>query len=202
MAESSLSITEGSGTDLRTTTKSIGGTVHQQTWIAGASDKATYIANATNISIATADSHALQIMGDGTNYVRVHRWRIKQAETAGAATHVEICVFRLSTAGTGGSTVNVRPLDSADTDPYAGDVRTLPTGKGTEGNQIFRRRIGITNAEPLTDLYATEWSASELDVKPFIFGSATTNGIAFKVIGGVASCTVDIEVEFTLTSYI
>ncbi len=109
-------------------------------------------------------------------------------------------LYRLSTAGSGGGAVSARPFDSADTNPYGGTIQTLPSSKGTEGNRLWFDKIWLTNsiaAQP----NSIEWVARD-NMKPIIIGSATTDGIAIKITTGIASATVDINVEFTVTPYL
>lgn len=199
MAESELAVTPGSGLNLRTDSKSISGsTRHQQVVLQGDSGRATYTATATAISAATSGDHLLFIQGDGTNYTRIHRIYVA-TRGAGTAGVLDLRVLRTSTAGSGGTTVNARPFDSADTAPYGGTVQTRPSSKGTEGNQLLQRAIPTYAATG--SVGSTEWRADD-KAKPIILGTSTANGICLKVQTGIASITVDIEVEFTVTSFL
>lgn len=199
MAESELAVTPGSGLNLRTDSKSIGGnTRHQQAVLQGDASRPTYTATATNISCATGTKHLMIIQGDGSNYTRVNRIYIA-TRGAGTAGVLDIRVLRTSTAGTGGTTVNARPFDSADTDPYGGVCMTLPTANGTEGNQLLQRAIPTYAATGSVGW--TEWKADD-KAKPIILGTSTANGICLKLVTGIASITVDIEVEFTVSTFL
>lgn len=199
MAESELAVTPGSGLNLRTDTKTIAATTrHQQVVLLGDPSGATYTAVAAYLSCATSASHLLFIQGDGTNYTRIHRIRI-MTRGAGTAGVLDIKAFRTSTAGSGGSTVNGRPFDAADTDPYGGTIQTLPTSKGTEGNQLLQATFPSYAATGSVGTW--EWRAGDRS-KPIIIGTSTANGLALKLQTGIASITVDIEVEFTVTSFL
>jgi hypothetical protein len=203
VAESTLAVTAGSGTNLRTNTRTIAAvTVHEQAMLFAEGNAATYTAIARAISTATSTSHLLAIQGDGTNYCRVRRITIRQAAVAGAANTADIRVFRTSTAGTGGTAISARPFDAADTNPYAGDTRSLPTSAGTVGDQLLQMRLGLVAAQPINALNMVEWRAQEGNTKPIIFGSSTSSGIAVRIETGIATSTVDVEIEFVVTSYI
>lgn len=159
---------------------------------------ATHSALASGISTATSASHLICIEADGTNYVRLHRIWVQQVAAAGSATLAQLQLFRTSTASSAGSSVTARQFDGADS-AYAGAIRTIPT-KGTEGNQLLQARLWLTNsiaANPNT----WEWVARE-DQKPIIFGTASTDGLALKIVTGIASATVDITLEFSTTTYL
>lgn len=199
MSESSLAVTAGSGSNLRTDDKTISATtVKQQVVLQGDASRATYTATATAISCATGSKHLMIVQGDGSNYTRIHRIYIA-TRGAGTAGVLDIRVLRTSTAGTGGTSVNARPFDAADTDPYGGTCMTLPTANGTEGNQLLQRAIPTYAATG--SVGSTEWRADDKS-KPIIIGTATSNGICLKLVTGIASITVDIEVEFTVSTHL
>lgn len=199
MSESSLAVTAGSGSNLRTDDKTISATtVKQQVVLQGDASRATYTATATAISCATGTKHLMIVQGDGANYTRIHRIYIA-TRGAGTAGVLDVRVLRTSTAGTGGTTVNARPFDAADTDPYGGVCMTLPTANGTEGNQLLQRAIPTYAATGSVGV--TEWRADDKS-KPIIIGTSAANGICLKVVTGIASITVDIEIEFTVSTHL
>ena len=199
MAESELAVTPGSGLNLRTDTKTIAVTTrHQQFVLQGDASSATYTAIGISCSLAVSGDHLLILQGDGSNYTRIHRITVK-SRTPGAAGVADIRILRTSTAGTGGGTVNARPLDAADTDPYAGVAMTDPTARGTEGNQLLQFRLPVYAATGSSDV--REWVAND-KAKPIIIGSSTANGICVKIQTGIATDTVDVEVEITVTAHL
>jgi hypothetical protein len=104
----------------------------------------------------------------------------------------------VSTAGTGGSAITARGRDAADS--YSGTIATLPSGKGTEGVLLLQLpRLGLSNTAPTTtNPNAFEWKAdTQSGQKGITIGSATTDGVALKIITGIASGTVDINFTFT-----
>lgn len=201
MAESVVAVTEGSGKNFHTNSKSIGGTTKEDQFvIPGEHPIATYTALAAGISTATSASHLITIEADGTNYIRIHRLWIQQVAAAGSATLAQLAWFRTTTASSGGSSITARPLDSTDS-AFGGVIRTIPT-KGTEGVQLYQWRMGLSNSAPAAaNPNVMEWTA-RTDQKPVIVGPATTDGLALKIITGIASGTVDITIEFTVTSYL
>lgn len=204
MAESTLAVTPGSGQLLRTNSRTVGGTaVHEQGVIIAEGNAATYTALVKDIAVSTAAAHLLMVQGDGTNYVRLRRIKINQSTLAGAAgATAYFGVYRVTTGGTGGTTISARPFDTADTNPYGGTVASAPTAKGTESDQLLHMRVGLTGALPITNIYQTEWVARDDNTKSIVFGSATTAGIVIKNETAVGTAKVDIEVEFVVTSYL
>lgn len=199
MSESSLAVTAGSGSNLRTDDKTISATtVKQQVVLQGDASRATYTAIGISCSLATSGDHLLIVQGDGANYTRIHRITIRGA-TPGTAGVADIRVLRTSTAGSGGGTVNARPFDSADTDPYGGVCMTDPTSRGTEGNQLLQFRLPVYAATGSSGF--VEWQADDKS-KPIIIGTATSNGICVKIQTGIATDTVDVEVEFTTSTHL
>lgn len=198
MTVSSIEVTPGSGKHIHTASRSISSVTREDQYVQqGESDYATYTQVVSNVSAATSADHVLQIMGDGTNYCRIKRVEIQQRALAASATTMVIQLIRLSTAGTGGATVTPRGHDAADT--YAGAAMALPSAKGTEGVTLHQWYLPIVAAQPMIERIV--WD-SRLDAKPYIFGSGTANGVCLKVVTGVASVTLDINVEFVVTSYL
>lgn len=202
MADDSVGIATSTDAYLDTVSRTIDSQErHAQRHIAGWSGDPTYVVRASGISVATTAAHILQVMGDGTNYSRILRYRITPTDDIPAAASVlSIQLVRLTTAGTGGSAVTPRGYDPADS-AYGGGAQTLPSSKGTEGNALLQHRIQLPASLPFLSVASTwTWEASPFG-KPIIFGTGTTSGIVWKVETGVASCTVDVVVEFSVTSY-
>ena len=75
---------------------------------------------------------------------------------------------------------------------------TDPTARGTEGNQLLQFRLPVYAATGSSGV--VEWRADH-KVKPIIIGTATSNGICVKIQTGIATDTVDVEVEFSVTAH-
>ena len=200
MAESELAVTPGSGLNMRTNSRTIGGnTRHEQFTLLGDSGKATYTAIGVSCALATSGDHLLIVQADGTNYTRIHRITIRGA-TPGTAGVADIRVLRTSTAGSGGGSVSARAFDAGDTTPYAGVCMTDPTARGTEGDQLLQFRLPVYAATGSSGF--VEWRAENGYSKPIIIGTSTANGICVKIQTGIATDTVDVEVEFTVSAHL
>ena len=154
---------------------------------------------AAGISTATSLDHLIVVEADGTLYTRIRRIWVQQVVAATSATLARLQLVRTTTASTGGTTVTGRPYDGGDAD-YAGRIATLPTAKGTEDDILVHGRLWLTNsiaANPNT----WEWEARP-DMKPIILAPAVTNGLALKIVTGIAAGQVDILVEFTTSAYL
>ena len=201
MAESTLGYDDPASPDryLHSWSRTIGGTAKEGQFVLPEEHVlATYSALAAGIATTTSAAHLICIEADGTNYIRLHRIWVQQVVGAGSATLAQLALFRTTTASSAGSSVTARPYDGADS-AFGGVIRTIPT-KGTEGVQLLQARLWLTNtiaANPNT----WEWVARP-DQKPLIIGPAVTDGVALKIITGIATSTVDITLEFTSTSYL
>ena len=184
---------------LHTNQRTISSTAREDQYVLqGEGAYPTYSVAATGLSITTAASHVLQIMGDGSNYSRLRRITVGVWTPAvGSATDFHL--FRLSTAGTGGTAKTPAPFDTADT--YGGGAMTLPSSKGTEGALLAVLGVLHFDSSANNGSYKSlTWEARPGD-KPIIFGTATSSGIALKSITGIAA-SVWVHAEFVVTSYL
>lgn len=206
MARSTLGWDDPASPDkyLDTMARSIGGTTvqHQGVFLAEPIEQ-TYTFTAQSVATTTSASHLAILQADGSNYLRINWFEVEQQTLAGAAAIAEIRVYRTTTAGTGGTSISCYPVDGADTSPYGGVGMTLPTGKGTEGVLLYQCRLPLLAAVPTaTGVSALRrWERHPYE-KPWIAGTATTNGFAWKLITGIATSTVNITIGFTVTSYL
>ena len=199
MTVSTVAVADASPGDkyLHTNQRTISSTAREDQYVLpGQNAYPTYAALTAAVSGATAASHLLQIMGDGSGYSRLVRLRIHPLQATSAGAQI-ISVYRLSSAGTGGTSVTPAPFDTSDT--YGGGAMTLPSSKGTEGTELLRLMIYYPAAGGI--IHPIEWQALP-GSKPIIFGSATSNGLALKVEGGLAGSSIDITAEFLVTSYL
>ena len=204
MAESSVAVTAGSGTNLHSNTRTIAAaTMHDQYVLPGEYAYASYTAATTAISIATASSHVLQLMAGSSLNVRIRRIRIEQSGNATTAAACAFQLFRLSTAGTGGSSITPAAYDTADAASGA-TAQTLPSAKGTETTMlvqtalVFRQAVGTTSSQ-VDDAY--EWVQLP-NQKPIIIPAGTSNGLCVKNISALAGCTATVSIEFVETSFV
>lgn len=204
MAEGIVQVTEGSGKKLHTWNRTIGAnSVEDEFVLPGEFPYASYFVTPSAASTATLNSHLLQIMAGGSLPVRIRRIVLTQFTNATTAAAMAFHIFRLTTAGTGGTTVTPRPHDT--TDAAAGCVgMTLPTVKGTEGVQLFDESMLMRQAILATASQNIErWTWEQHPgTKPIIIPAGTTNGIAIKNATAVAGATVQIRVELVETSFV
>lgn len=201
MTVSSIGVDDASTPDklLHTEQRSISGSNREDQYVQQGESAYNTFSFRGSASIATSGDHLLQIMADGTNYTRLKRVYITAtADIPASADVAQIQLVRLSTAGTGGGTVNAQEYDSADT--YGGAGMTLPSSKGTEGVALYEWHLGLP-ATQLGTPHSIVWEALP-GMKPIIFGTATSAGVAFKIITGIASTTVLIMAECISTSYL
>lgn len=204
MAVSSIGVDDAQTPDkyLHTNQRTISATAREDQYVQfGQPAYPTYAVSTGGISIATTADHILQIMADGTNYSRLLWYKITLTDDrpAGDSTAV-FQVLRLTTAGTGGVASGTPGYDAADT--YAGAAMTLPSSKGTESTGLHTHYCVIPTAFPSGhNGVLAEWEQKPLG-KPIIFGTGTGAGIAWKIVAGIASCTISIEAEFIVTSYL
>jgi hypothetical protein len=201
MAESIVQVTEGSGKKLHTWARTIGAnTVEDEAVYPAEYPVPTYTVLGGSVIFTTAASHLLQVMAGASLHVRIRRITITQQVMAGAIADQRIQVFRLTTAGTGGTAVTARPFDTGDVAAGASGM-TLPTAKGTEGTQLLDRSFILASAAIPTTGNRFEWIQAP-NGKPIIIPAGAANGIAIKNVSGVATATCNIEVEFTETAYL
>lgn len=205
MADSSLVVSSGSGTNIHTSDRSYSGTTKKDQYVLPAEyDLASYIVAPTvSISIATAADHIIQIMAGASLNVRIRCIHVEVAASATTAGLTPIEIWRLSTAGTGGTAYTPRPLDSADAASGA-TAMTLPTAKGTETSLVGRRiltvRSAVSTLGGAEDV--VEWVYEAPRQKPLLIPAGVTSGIAVKSSTATAAATVAVEVYFVETAFI
>ena len=197
MAEAFVNVTEGSGKKLHAFDKTIGAnTVLDEVMVNGEPYLATYAGGQalTGASIATANDHQLQIMAGASLNVYVRRILVYQSVLVTTAAIGQFEIRRLSTAGTGGTSLSVAALDT--TDPAAGaTMMALPTVKGTEGNRVWTGTAGLMQTAPTAGVSTQMF---DIDFDKFLRGKAlriaagTTNGIAFKNLAAYAGGSISV----------
>jgi hypothetical protein len=141
-------------------------------------------------------------MAGSTLKVRIRRIRFEQSGNATTAAALPVSVYRLTTAGTGGTSVTPRPFDSADA-ACGATAMTLPTAKGTEGVMLLRTivlmRQGLATAgSTADDVWLWEQHPGE---PPIVIPAGTSNGIAIKNESAIAGATCIPAIEFIETSF-
>lgn len=205
MAESLVQVTEGVGKKLHTWARVVGAnTVEDDFSLPGEFPLPSYTIDPLGLlSTATANDHLLQIMAGASLNVRLRRIEVYQGASATAATIETLLLVRLTTAGTGGTALTPAKLDTNDVAAGA-TAMTLPTAKGTEGVEIYRRPLTFRQALATTQSQADPvWSWYQLpNSKPIIIPAGAANGIALKHTGAVAGASVIVYAEFVETSYL
>ena len=200
MAEGNVNVTEGSGKRLHVWDRTISSTlVHAQFMLPDEYPYACYSVVGDNVSVATSAAHVMQIMSGSSTYTRIRRIHIMQAANATTAGLLTIECRRITSAGTGGTSVTPAKYDNGDSASSA-TAQTIPTSKGTESTVIWQKRMQLRQS------YATFneqilWEQLP-NTKPIIIPSGTSNGIALKVVTGQAGATVDVTVEFVETAWL
>jgi len=201
MPESLVQVTEGSGKLLHTFQRTIGAnTVEDEVLITGENYLASYICNLGNggaaVSTATANSHLVQVMAGATLKVRVRRIELWQSVMATTAAIGTIGIYRLTTAGTGGTVQAVSALDTSDAAAGA-TCMSLPTAKGTETTPIAFGTVDWMQTVTASNPFAQPVFVLDFDrprSKPLIIPAGAANGIAVKCITAVAAATVWVNV--------
>lgn len=206
MADSTIQVTQGSGTRLRTATRTVSAqTVHEEYMQVGEADLPSYtIVTAYGISAATANSHLLQIMAGASARVAVRRIMLYQVAAATSAQNSDLQLVRLSTAGTGGTSITPAPVATADS-AAAATAMSLPSSKGTETTILHRQPVyflqtlgaSLTGPWPLM----LDLDFDRMRMKPPIIAAGTANGLALKCIGAVTSATVVVVAHITELPY-
>ena len=203
MTASSLQVTPGSGLRLATDSYTEAAvTVHNQRLGLGDAINPTYsLVLAT--STATAASHLLQIMAGASLRVRIHLIEYYLDTLATAAALGSVSLFRLTTAGTGGTVLARAALDPADAASGATAMQ-LPTSKGTEGAQLWTGNVRYIQTASASDGLVQPvmvWDFDRLRGKPVIIAAGTSNGIAIKQETAIGGAQARISVLYSESSY-
>lgn len=201
MAEAFINLTEGSGKKAHAWDRTIGAnTVLDEFTLPGEYPLATYAIVASGLAWTTTQRDMLQVMAGSSLNVRIRRITITQIAGISAVGLREIVVYRLTSAGTGGTSITARPLDSADA--AAGcTAMSKPTSNGTQGVEVLRRGAWWgTSATPSNPTLLT-WEPPP-GSKPLIIPAGTANGIALTNPVSDGSLQVTIMVEVVETSFV
>jgi len=199
MPEDFVNVTEGAGKKLHTWKRTVGANdVQDEIVIAGIPYLAKYtVGRSVAITVATADAHLIQVMAGATLNVYITRIRLYQAAVATTAAIAGMGVYRLTTAGTGGTALTPQPQDNTADGASGASAMQLPTVKGAEGALQWFGTVGwiqtipTSGPEPLRlDL---PWGP---DTKYLRIPAGVTNGIALKHTSGAAGATAYTVVDF------
>lgn len=183
MGNSYFTIDEGTTKNIATYSRTVdGATVHTQKVMLDEPGFDTYHISVTaNVGITSANKHLLQIMAGGTNRVYVRRFQAWQNANATTTGKVQILVYRLTTAGTGGTSYTPAPVDPSSSASGA-TAMSEPSSKGTEGT-LLDHFYGLIHTAITTvglDNPCLERVYDTGRARPIIISAGTSNGIAFK----------------------
>lgn len=197
MAESTILYTPGAGGKIHSFNRTIGANaVEDEVVLLGENYLASYMVNAIAVSTATANSHLLQIMAGASLKVRIRRIEIWQYAMATTVALMDTRIYRLTTAGTGGTGFTAAPLEAADGAAGAQPMQ-LPTVKGTEGTLICSGRPYMMQTLGASAQLSSPVLVFDFDrprSKPLVIPAGTANGIAIKNVDAVAAGTVVVNV--------
>jgi hypothetical protein len=171
-------------------------TVEQYVMPIGEAYLPTYTACALATVLTTANSHVFELMAGASLRVGVKRITMRLVTAATATANMQWGLFRLTTAGTGGTAYTPNPRDAADAASGA-TFMTLPSSKGTEGAlmwldaSLVHQTITTVGVQRIVDLDFTSLGAKALWIP-----AGTTNGLCFKNLTGVDPAAVYIDVDF------
>jgi hypothetical protein len=203
MAEAFINVNEGTGKKIHHNSRTIGADLqHDEFVLPGEFPYASYTVVIPTTAFVTANSHLLQIMAGASLNVRIRRIQLWQSVLATATLNLSLQLWRLSTAGTGGTAVTPGKLDTADAAAGA-TAMTLPTAKGTELTQLYWWNpvadIAWTAGSANTPLVDYEWKPG---LKPIIIPAGAANGIAIKNINAQAVGSIVGTVELVETNFV
>lgn len=195
MATSYVSFNEGSARKVRTFQRTDGSDTVEE-WMYAESEPVldAYTVSAVGVAGVTADSHLLQIMAGASNRVGIRRITMYQYAVASTSRQARFEIHRLTSAGTGGSSVTPLPLDPSSA-AVGATAMTLPSSKGTEASgSVGGVHVGIVQStitdqgvNPLLDIdfgYGRE--------RALWIAAGTSNGVCIK--NTVADATVSYSI--------
>lgn len=203
MGNAYFTIDEGVDKNIATWSRTVdAATVHVQKVAVDEAFMATYtITVFTAVTISSADKHIVQIMAGGTNRVYLRRLRFWQAANATTTQNISLVVYRLTTAGTGGTSYTPVALDPSSSAAGA-TAMTVPTSKGTEGSLLdqwfptIHTTATTVGLRPMLDL---SWDGLR-EQSPTI-AAGTSNGIAVKCQSSDATATIAWQATICEASY-
>lgn len=196
MPTSFISFDEGTTRKVRAFQRTDGSDTVEE-WLYARSESIfdTYAITALAVAGATANSHLLQIMAGASLRVGIKRITINQVAAATAVANFPFDLYRLSTAGTGGSALTPAPLDPASAASGA-TAMTLASSKGTETTLLGRHRGAISTTATTVGLNPVlDLRFGDNGQKPLYIAAGASNGLCIKNTAADATATFDIYVE-------
>jgi hypothetical protein len=143
-------------------------------------------------------------MAGSSNRLRIRRIELSQVTLATTAGINSFAIYRLTTAGTGGTSITPQLVDPADSAAGA-TAMTLPSAKGTEGALLWAGSAVLTQTVGASPSLENQLLCIDFDGlrrKPIHVASGTSNGIALKNLTARAAATCLVTVWFDESSFI
>lgn len=135
--------------------------------------------------------------------VRIRRIEISQWDLATTANKMQLILYRLLSAGSGGSALSVSPMDPSDTSAGT-TAMVLPSSKGTQGSILYFGGMYMMQTLGVSSPLLTPGLVLDFDrprTKPLIIPAGTANGIAIATNTAVAGGSVEFNVWLDETQY-
>lgn len=204
MAESLVAVTPGAGKNLHTFNRTTSaGSVEDEVVLLGENYLASYTISDDARVVTTAASHPLQVMAGASLKVRIRRIEIFQSVLATAASLLEVRLYRLTTAGTGGGALVPQPLEQGEVASGA-TAMTLPTAKGTEAALIAVAKPYLMQtlaASAQLNQPIVVWDFDRPRSKSLVINAGAANGIAIKNVNAVAGASIGVMVWLDESSF-
>lgn len=197
---------DSSGKKLHTNNRTIGAnSVEDEYVIPGELPGPAYTVKGASVAGATTGDDLIQIMAGASNPVRIRRIRVYQRVLITTANEFSWDAIRITSAGTGGTAVTPRPMNTGSAAAGATAAQGVPNAThGTAGVTLWTGRLwaiqtvgagGSPGPGPMD-----EWVQSP-NSEPMTIPAGIANGIALRVSTGRAGITCDVLVEFVELTY-
>jgi hypothetical protein len=195
MAESIVQVTEGSGKKLHTFQRTIGpNVVEDEVTLFGEQYLAGYVIAPSSQVVSTSNSHLLTLYAGSSLKLYVRRIVVQQFALASAVGTLAVQIFRITVAGSAGTSWTPKLLDTSDAASGA-TAKTLETGGTEEGNPIIRGQLTLRAAQPVLDSDGFRWEQHPRQ-KAIIIPAGTANGLAIKNTTSDSTATVVCRIDF------
>lgn len=202
--EAFVNVNEGTGKKIHHISRTIGADLqHDEVVVQGEYQYASYtvVLPATAAMLSTANSHLLQIMAGASLNVRIRSIEVWLGGATTSTATFLIELWRLSTAGTGGTAITPGKLVTADAASGA-TAMTLPTVKGTETTKLYHWNPVVVSAIASGTPTLLVQKTFPLNIEPLLIPAGAANGIAIKNVSSQAAGTMIMTVEFVETNFV
>lgn len=204
MAESYSAYTPGSGGKYHVNNRTIGAnSVDQQVILHGEPYLAAYSITTASITIATANAHLLEIMAGSTLPVYLRSIRVYLSVLVTTAAIATWELWRLSSVGTGGTSITPAPLDTTDSASGA-TAKSLPSPGGTETTKLWS---GTTSLEQTAPTAGASTLIVDLDFDDLFrtkvprIAAGTSNGLALKWVSASTGASAIVTAQISEATF-